>query len=174
MPTSKKPRKKYSPKTKVLRLMSRAHHEHGQRPLATDAALSILAVNHDAMASLTRGEGSQHHWEVIASALFFAGVMDRDLFGSAYADDFIAARSAHAACGLRMFSTGRPVYRGPEMQAINDALAIHDEQIRLATQAEMERVLAYCKKHGQQPTCDLSPIAQVFKAVEAKLQPLTC
>ena len=165
MPTSKKPRKKYSPGRKFLRLVSKTNAAVGRRTLSSDSQLRVLTANHDAMLTLTRGEGGHNEWEAVAAALHIGGILDEISYASQCADIFEAAIRAHAECGARYVMKGRPTYTGPELAAVNAALECHDVQVEQATVNEMERALNRCQREADDHQCKGSPVAQANRRV---------
>lgn len=136
MASNKKPKKKYRPKPVLLDPI--AHVLVGIRPPAPEHRARIEIVNHGAMYQLTHGKGTRQDWDEVACALNTALVLAEDYkIGFDYLADIQAALEAHRMCGVRGFG-----YSGPELQTVNYALKVHEEQMNIATVSEHERALA--------------------------------
>lgn len=149
MPSSKKPRKRYRPKH-VLRDPVGFVLE-GMTKLSESEVLRLLAVNHDAMLEITQGRGTVENWRVVTGALNMATVLDEQVYSAAYAKELADALKAHGRCGVRRWNGGNFGYSGEDLQVVNFALAIHDEQVRKATLGEVERALAESERRSRNP-----------------------
>lgn len=139
MPNTKKPRKKYRPKT--VRLDNTTHVLQGMSLLAPSTIADVQLHNHSSMLALTQGNGTMGDWQRVTGALNMAVVLDEQTFQSAYHDDLLAALKAHGRCGVRAFKGGKYGYSGPDLTAVNYAFEIHNEQLKRCTVGEMERAL---------------------------------
>lgn len=144
MATNKKPRKPYRPKRNLVNPV--AHVLDGMTVLAPKAATSVLLANHSAMHEIVHGRGTQEHWHTVTGALNMAIVMDEQVYGSTEAATLMAALKAQARCGVRGFKGQSLGYTGPDLQLINRALTVHDEQVERATVGEIERAMDECRR----------------------------
>lgn len=147
MPSSKKPRKRYRPRAVLPDTVSFVLGTF--KPLSPEGVLRTLAINHDALASLVKGEGTEDHWRLVCSALNMALVLDEQVYDEAYNTELKAALEAHASCGVRRWNGHNFGYSGPELQAMNLGMEIHDEQMRQATVGEVERAIAETRRREQ-------------------------
>lgn len=140
MAANKKPRKKYKPKP-VLRDPIR-YVVAGVKPPDAGLMMKIDIINHSAMESLTRGNGTQADWQIITNMLNVACVMAGAMGLEEVEGDnehIIKALAAHTNCGRRKLRNGLFGYTGPELMAVNTAFAIHDWQMQNTTVIQYER-----------------------------------
>ena len=168
MTTNRKPVRRYSARTAILRGASRENSRAGNCHLENSTVRHILTANHGSMHALTHGVGGQAEWDELAAALYVAAILDRQVYGSAYFDAIDTALNAQVACGARLQTKGRAVYTGPEMQAVNHALDIHDEQVIQATRREMERAINTCARELADPHNPTSPYNRLRKLLAEK------
>ncbi len=127
MAGNKKPRKKYRPK--VLPKNPLEIVATNNSPLWSHEKESILTSIHQAMYSLTRGQGTQEDWDIITGSLNMANALDELVFMKICEPAFGEAAKAHIACKNRYLTHGKFGYTGPELQHINDAISYHEEQL---------------------------------------------
>lgn len=161
MPKTKKPRKPYRPRGVikdpvgyVLGGMSRVDRAHVVR---------ALAINHDAMIRLTHGKGTVEDWKVVTGALNMAAVLDEQVYDCTYQDELSEALLAHGRCGVRRWNGGNFGYTGPDLQLVNFALSVHDEQMTKATVGEIERALAESERRNPKEHISVRQMAQQQK-----------
>lgn len=112
----------------------------GMAPLRTaQAEMTLLGVkNHGALETLTKGQGTKDDALTIHCAMFTALVMARRGTGDEWAACLDSGRQAAIALILRGNMTGRYVFTGPELSAVNAALEVHEAQLDATTIAEFE------------------------------------
>ena len=120
-------------------------------PLAGNLRTNLLTKTHDAMVEITQGRGTKHHWVLVADSLNMAQVLDEQTFLSAYEVEFGLAHAAHAACGTRFVGGKTMLYTGEELQYVNFALEVHEEQLSKATLGEVERALNTAEARQRDP-----------------------
>ncbi|ATQ77863.1 hypothetical protein CR152_27690 [Massilia violaceinigra] len=134
----KKPRnKRYVPKPVSLNPLSEVfgglsgdHADH----------LRVLNIrNHAAMAALTTGTGGREEWDLLVGAINIANVMCEQGIGDEFRAATIAGRDALMAVGKRGATTGRFLFRGDELAAMNHALACHDAQLENVRAIDVDR-----------------------------------
>lgn len=149
MGTSRKPKKKYRPRPVIQDPLT--YVITGVRPAAPDLRARIETINHSAMHQLTHGKGTRQDWDEVAYALNTALVLAEDYkIGLDYLDDIRAALEAHRMCGVRQFG-----YSGPELQAVNTALKIHEHQLLITTVAEHEKAMTKVMRNVYKPGRDM-------------------
>ena len=149
MPKTKKPRKAYRPRPVIANPVG--YVIEGMTRISTEEVIRMLATNHDAMVRLTKGQGSVDDWRVVTGALNMAAVLDEQVYDCAYQDELSEALRAHGRCGVRRWNGGNFGYTGPDLQRVNFALSVHDEQMAKATVGEIERALAESERRSRNP-----------------------
>jgi len=119
--------------------------------VSKDKVLHTLTVHHDAMVRLTKGQGTVDDWRVVTGSLNMAAVLDEQVYDCAYQDELSEALKAHGRCGVRHWNGGNFGYTGPDLQLVNFALSVHDEQMAKATVGEIERALAESERRSRNP-----------------------
>lgn len=111
----------------------------GMKPMTEAQIIDCGIKHHQAMYKMTHGEATKHDWEVVCHMINTSAAMSTTIFDSAYLDDIQAAMKAHAKAGRRHYIDNKSFgYTGDELQVVNTALAICDEQLKLATMAEID------------------------------------
>lgn len=136
---AKKPRtKKYqgpkyvsrNPAATFLGGMTGEHADH----------LRVLRLcNHRAMADMTTGNGSRDAWDRLVGAMNMANVMAEMGIGDEFRAQTIAARDALCECGKRAVRTGRFIFKGDEIAAMNEGLDCHDAQVMNVRAIDIDR-----------------------------------
>lgn len=139
MPKSKGRKKKYVPKKKLLDNVK--HVLDGAKQISSNTSLRILTLVYSALKCLKTGKGSQTDWETVAHALNMSELLATDLaIGAEYLPLILQGQQAHSNCGARMHEKGAFGYTGVEIQAIDLALEVHDQQLHIATISELEKL----------------------------------
>ena len=139
-------RSKYRPKEVRLDVMTWVIN--GMRPVtdATDEILTLRIKNHMALDVLRTGGGGKSDMEIVIAALNMTEALARLRIGSELSDQIRAGQDALYALAQRGARLGRFVFTGPELQAVNLAMEIHDAQIDVCTIAELERAVEIVKQ----------------------------
>ena len=138
-------RKKSKYKPKGIRLDNLAYLIKGFEPLAKQPdAVELDTKNHSALAELAQGRGTKHHVDVVVAALNMteALYMVRAELGADWSAEIRAGQDALCDMARRGKETGRFIFKGPELTAVNLAMSIHDEQLKACTVAELEKAIA--------------------------------
>lgn len=136
----KKPRKKYRPKyvsvnpmSTFLGGMSGEHADH----------LRVLNIkNHGALASIVQGSGARDDWDRLVGAINMGNILCERGIGDEYRQDMIAARDALCECGKRIVKTGRVLFKGDELRAVNAGMAAHDAQLENVRAIDIDQAAA--------------------------------
>ena len=110
--------------------MSDTHRSHLQ---------ATQLVNHAAMQAMTQGRGDKDQWDRLVGAINIALVMCEQGIGNEFRDDLNAAREAPLECGKRGAKTGRFVFTGDELRAMNEAMDCHDAQLTNVRAIDVDR-----------------------------------
>lgn len=137
MGNSTKPRKKYRPKapsinplSEIFGGMSGDHMHHLQR---------LFVKNHAAMQAMVQGRGNRDDWDLLVGAVNIGNVMCEQGIGNEFREQMIAGRDALCELGKRAVASGRFLFRGDELRAMNEALACHDAQLENVRAIDVER-----------------------------------
>ncbi len=102
--------------------------------------LNVIRIgSHMAMADMTIGKGSRESWDRLVGAINMANVMVEMGIGNEFKGQTIAARDALCECGKRAVRTGRFIFKGSEISALNEALDCHDAQITNVRAVDIDR-----------------------------------
>lgn len=145
MGRNKKPLKKYRPRATigdpiryVLSGFARVADNNGE-------AVTLRIRNHGALAALVNGQGGQDDAAILLGAVDIGlSLVDRDI-GGEYLDDLVDAYVALRALAWRGHTTGRYIFRAPELRAVQYAMEIHDAQLDVATVKDIETAVACCQ-----------------------------
>jgi hypothetical protein len=144
MAKSAKPKKKYRPRAIIkdpIRYVTAL-----VRPAPEAARTKTKIGIHLAMTNITKGEGTKDDWQEVANALNLSVILAEMGYGQEYVPLIVEAQGSMVMVRDRLKATGKAILRGIEMRAINEALAVHDEQIDLATVKDIERALLAVEK----------------------------
>jgi len=130
MPVSSKPRKKYKPKGIIKDPLKFVLD--GIRVADTGMLLSTKIMTHQSMLALTTGQADKQDWQFVANAVNVGLVLCEQGYGKEFVGDLVQAQVAMTLLRDRYKATGRFILRAEEMKLINEALALHDEQLDLA------------------------------------------
>ena len=114
----------------------------GVKPLEQDQRTDLGIAYRMSFQSLRTGTGQEHDFHTIACTLNIALVLAERGYGAEWVERVKAAQDGLMRCQGRGQNTGRWGLDGEAMTALTDALALHDEQIALATQREIREAIA--------------------------------
>ena len=131
-------RSKYKPRPAIVDTM--AHVKVLVSTLSSNPALVDLRLkNHSAMVSLTRGNATKSEMDVIIAALNITEALCGLGHGAEYTQEVMDGMDAlHAVC-VRGAQPGRFILRPMEMQAINQAMDVHNAQLEIITVGDLEK-----------------------------------
>lgn len=142
-----KPRKKYKPKGVRLDVM--AWVKSGMLPInkVDHAGVTLKIKNHAALASITQGTGTRDDIDVVIAAMNITEALALLGKGKDWHPEIRAAQDAILQMGKRGLAKGdKFLFTGPEMQAVNLAMDVHDAQLDECTVAELEKALAIVER----------------------------
>ena len=135
-------RKRSAYKPKGVRLDVMGWLKQGMQPLAKHPdAITLRLRNHAAMDELVKGRGNRDHCDVVITALNMTEALAMLRIGDDYRQDISAGQDAMLAMCRRGLERGRFIFTGPELQAVNTAMEVHDAQLDACTVAELERAI---------------------------------
>lgn len=134
-------RSKYKPKG--VRLDNMTYVMQGLTPMAKhgDHLVTLKIKNHQALAALTQGRATLEDVNVLIATLNIAEALYRMGFGREYNDVVKQGLLALRAVGGRGITSGRFILTGPEMNALNLVMELHDAQLDLCVVQDIEKAI---------------------------------
>lgn len=146
MPTSSKPRKRYRPKPVIVNPVE--YVRESVKPLAAHGSYVVdwSLKNHAAFGSLLQGRATKTELDVLVAARNICEAIAVTRKGRD--DHGTLARSAVALIDIcaRANQGKGTAMRAPEMQAMRDLMATHDDLLAKINVKEFEDALAYARK----------------------------
>lgn len=145
-----KKRSKYRPKGVLLNPL--AYVLEGFKPVKAheDYLITLKIQNHDAMASLTKGQATRKEMDVLINMVNVVEALYRMGFGEDYGDVVKRGLDAVHAVGRRGLESGRFILKAQEMADLNDVLELHDAQMDIITIRDMEQAMKLMTKEYEQ------------------------
>ena len=119
---------------------------NGFKPMSESGeAISLKIKNHSALTDVTQGLGDRHKVDILIAAMNMAEALHivNPALGKEYAPEIKAAQDAIYNMAKRGVQKGSFVFTGPEMQAMNTGMEVHDAQLDVCTIAELENAIKY-------------------------------
>ena len=119
---------------------------NGFKPMSESGeAVSLKIKNHSALSDITQGQGDKNKVDVLIAAMNMAEALHivNPQLGKEYAPEIKAAQDAIYMMAKRGVAKGRFVFTGPEMQAMNTGMEVHDAQLDACTIGELEQAIKY-------------------------------
>lgn len=121
----------------------------GMTPMRHNSeAVAIKIRNHQAMVDMINGDAGQQEFSVIDTAMLMAGGLAQvnpGKLGRHLMPEIDAAIMASLAMHRRAKAKGVYRFTGPEMQAINLGMEIHDQQLDTCTLDELHKAVVLVK-----------------------------
>lgn len=122
---------------------------NGFKPMRSESsAVSLKIKNHQAMLDATQGKATRQQLDVLIASMNMAEALHRvnPALGYEYAQDIKAAQDALLAMCKRGLERGSFLFTGPELQAMNQGMEIHDAQLDACTLGELDKGLQLVAK----------------------------
>ena len=121
-------------------------HEHlinGFLPLraATNEVMRLRVINHGAMERVVSGKATRAEAVDLRNVFITARSLAEIGVGSDYLDEFKAAQMAVIALILRGQASGKYLFTGPELTAVNLGMEVHDLQMDNCTIEVFEQAI---------------------------------
>ena len=141
-------RKKSKYKSKGVRVDAVNWVLSGLRPISSvgDAVIVLKAKNHSALTEVVQGRGNRTQIDVLIHALNVCEAYAIHGKGKDWLPEIKEAQDALYAMAKRGVEDERFLFRGPEMQAVNLAMEVHDAQLEQSTVQEMEKMTDFVVK----------------------------
>jgi len=136
-------RSRYRPKGVITDTIS---HVLGgfRRVQDTDSAVTLKIKNHQALASMVQGGGNRDDIDILIAAMNVAEALAITAeLGDEYRAEITAAQDAIYTMSRRGLAKNRFLFTGPEMQAMNLGMEVHDAQLDACTVGQLEKALAF-------------------------------
>lgn len=118
----------------------------GMKPISSSGeAVSLKIKNHQALIDVTKGEANRDSVDVLIAAMNISEALykiNADL-GSDYAGEIKSAQDAIYTMAKRGVVKDKFLFTGPEMQAMNAGMEVHDAQLDACTIAELESAIKF-------------------------------
>ena len=141
-------RKKSKYKPKVVRPDAVNWVIAGLKPISSvgDAVVVLKAKNHSAMTEIVQGRGDRNQVDTLIEALNVCEAYAMHGKGKDWLPEIREAQNAVYDMARRGVENERFLFRGPEMQAVNLAMEIHDAQLEQSTVQELEKMTDFVLK----------------------------
>lgn len=149
MARSKRPRKQYRPKQ--INPTAIADTFASRLPMAIDKQQDVSLVAHQSLTALTQGQGTEFDAEALAVAMNLSMLLAELDVGKEYLPIAIAGQEAVVRCQARAAKAGKWGLDGPAIAAIEQALELHDQQVEIATQAQMSAAVREMHRRAANP-----------------------
>jgi len=136
-------RSRYRPKGVRLDVMGWV--KEGMAPINThhQAVLDLRIKNHAALNAITSGNATRYDIDILVAAINMTEALAMNGLGTDWRAEITAAQTAILTMAQRGLAKGnRFLFTGPELNAVNLAMEIHDAQIDKASVADLEKALA--------------------------------
>ena len=139
-------RSKYKPKG--VRLDALNWVLSGLKPVSQvgDALVILKAKNHSALTEVVQGRGNRDQIDVLIAALNMCEAYAIHGKGKDWLPEINEAQDALYEMAKRGIDTDKFLFRGPEMQAVNLAMEIHDAQLEESTVKQLEDMSDFVTK----------------------------
>lgn len=135
-------RKKYKPKGVRLDCMAWVMSGMKQVSQVEHAGLALKIKNHDALTNITQGRGKRDDIDIVIAAMNVAEALAMLGLGSDWRQEVNAAQEAIFSMGKRgLMNADKFLFTGPEMQAVNLGMNVHDAQLDECTVKQLEEAL---------------------------------
>jgi hypothetical protein len=117
-----------------------------------NAGVVLKIKNHDALAAVVQGRANRNDIDTLIGALNMTEAFCLLNIGQDWRPEVGQAQDALYELAKRGVKLGRFILTGPEMQALNLAMDIHDAQLEAATVRQLEQALEIVEKtirHGK-------------------------
>lgn len=107
-------------------------------------AIGLKIKNHQAMHDMLHGEASRDSFDLLIAAMNMAEALmlvNPTKLGGHLSEEIRAAQDALHAMGKRSLAKGVFRFTGPELQAMNTGMDIHDQQLDTCNIAELDEAV---------------------------------
>jgi hypothetical protein len=108
--------------------------------------VELQLKNSNAMLNLMQGRATKQDMNMIIAMSNIVEALCDLGFGKQYANVAVDGREAIIGIVMRAVDKLRFVPTGPEIQALNTLMELHDEQMQIITVGDMDRAIAHAKE----------------------------
>ena len=112
-------------------------------------AVSLKIKNHQAMHDMLNGEGNRDTFDLLVAAMNMAealAIVNPEKLGGHLREEIKAAQDALHSMDKRSLANGVFRFTGPELQAMNTGMEIHDQQLDTCNIAELDEAVKLVAK----------------------------
>jgi hypothetical protein len=146
MPANKKPRKKYTPKPILQDPVGFVTERITPITQQGGYLLDLKLKNSAAMSALMQGRASKRDMDILIAMSNIVEALHALGFGKEYGEVAVGGREALLKIVWRAVDRLRFVPTGPEIQALNLMMELHDAQMDVITVQDMEKAIAHAKR----------------------------
>jgi hypothetical protein len=141
-------RKKSNYKPKGVRLDALNWVIAGMKPISSvgDAMVVLKAKNHSALTEVVQGRGNRDQIDVLIAAFNMCEAYAIHGKGKDWLPEIREAQNALYEMASRGLEKEKFLFRGPEMQAVNLAMDIHDVQLEESNVKQLEDMADFVAK----------------------------
>jgi hypothetical protein len=141
-----KKKSKYKPKG--VRLDALNWVLSGLKPVSQvgDALVILKAKNHSALTEVVQGRGNRDQIDVLIAALNMCEAYAIHGKGKDWLPEINEAQNAIYEMAVRGLESEKFLFRGPEMQAVNLAMDVHDLQLETSSVKQLEDMADFVAK----------------------------
>jgi hypothetical protein len=140
MAGNKKPRKQYRPR--VISRTSSIDVLERRTPMDKSQTTDLGIAYHVALDEMLKGRGTEEHWSTVVCALNITLVLSERGYGAALMPTVNAALAGAVRARDRARKCGKWGFDGDAFNDVRDAIALHDEQMHVATKKVVLDALA--------------------------------
>ena len=156
-------RSKYRPKPVHLNNLERVIE--AVSPISTEHAsyfTDLLIKNHAAMLALTRGAATRHDMDLLIAMANIMEAFRQMEICTPLANEIAAGRRALIDIAMRAVKVSRFVATGPEIQALNTLMELHDELMPHITGLQLDKAIDLAKKIIRRREATVLPTANTL------------
>lgn len=142
MAGNKRPNRKYDPRRALQAAFRVEERARNRQPLHETQTRDLGIAYHIAFEQMRSGRGTEEAWSALACATDIAIVMAEQGIGSEHLAPLVRALDGVKRAKERGQISGRWVFDGDAITALENALMIHDAQLEAATTGEVRAALA--------------------------------
>ena len=135
-----KPRKPYRPKPVEMNPL--IHFFGGLKRVDSEHLTELNVKNSKAMVSICGGTGTRADWDILVGMQNMALVLAEIHFDMQYHEMLIAGRDALHAVGIRWLEHKKFIFKGDELQSLNNSIEVHEAQLNALRVIDVERAYA--------------------------------
>ena len=142
-------RSKYRPRQIEPDTMAAVMHRVATVTSHKDYLTTLRIKNHDALLQLTRGLAGRREIDTLIQAFNITEALYRRGFGTDYKLVVQAGQVSLKAVAARGLEHGLFIAKGPEINALNSMMALHDAQLDVISVLDLEQAVVDVRREYQ-------------------------